>query len=130
MNTILEIAKLQSLSRRPGVAAFALPRHSRAFALPISEAARRWTAIAAILVALAAVIAYVAAVNVILFAGEAMKQDQKALGVLQQEHAALSSVLVARESPAWLETHARANGMVEAVGIRFLDQNNAVALSR
>ena len=130
MNTIMKIAKLQVLSRRPTAAVFAMPRRTWAFNLPISEAARQWVAFAAIAVAIIAVISYVVAVNTILLSGEAIKRDRMTLNALQQEQAALSSMLVARESPASLEARARASGMVEVTGVRFLDSGGVVALFR
>lgn len=130
MNTIFKIAKAHMLPRRPVAAALVLPRHAEALSLAVSPMVRRRLAGAAIAVSILSVAAYVAAVNAMLLAGEAMKEDAKVLAALEQEYAVLSSSLVARESPAWLESSARANGMVEAQGIRFLMGGDAVALSR
>lgn len=130
MNTILKIAKVHMLPRSPVAAVLALPRYARPLSLPMSPNVRRWLAAAAIAVSVTAIVAYVAAVNAMLLAGEAMKRDARALAALEQEQAALSSSLVARESPAWLESRARASGMVEATGIRFLMGGDSVALSR
>lgn len=127
MNAILNIARRAVLPHRPMIAALALPRRIPLFEFSISATARHGVSLAAITVAISAAIAYVVAVNVMLFAGETMKQDVRILNVFSQEHSALSSALVSRESPRRLEADARAHGMVEAIGVRFLAGSEAVA---
>ncbi len=130
MNTILKIAQRAAFPHRPMIAALALPLRIPVFAMPVSATARYWISGAAIAVAVAAAVAYMIAVNVMLFAGETMKNNGRILNVLSQEHAALSSVLISRESPRQIEADARAHGMVEAIGVRFLAGSDTVALSR
>ncbi|MDP3727397.1 MAG: hypothetical protein Q8R35_02015 [bacterium] len=130
MTTILNIAKRYAFRERSAATAvLALPRFPRVLTLPFSGRAWRGIAMGALVVAVLAVAAYVAAVNAILLAGEDMKQDRKVLSSLQQEHALLAAALAAQESPAWLEANARAQGMVEATGIHFLNSVGTVAFS-
>ncbi len=129
MTAILKIAKWYALQRRPAAAVLTLPRQPRLFAFSVSAAGRRWIAIAAIAGALIAAIVYIASVNVILFTGEAIRRDQPALAALEQESAALAGALAALQSPAWLEARARTDGMVEALGVRFVSPTDVVALS-
>ncbi len=128
MNTILKIARRAALPHRPLIAALTLPRRIAVFEMPVSARARYWASLGAIAIAISAAVAYVAAVNVILLAGEAMRDGSRALSVLSQERAVFSSILVSRESPRRLEADARARGMVEAVGVRFLAGSDTVAL--
>ncbi|MDP3727095.1 MAG: hypothetical protein Q8R35_00460 [bacterium] len=131
MTTILNIAKRYALRERSAATAvLALPRFPRALTLPFGGRAWRGVIMGAVIVMVLAAAAYVAAVNAILLAGEDVKQDRNILSSLQQEHALLAAALAAQESPAWLEANARAQGMVEATGIHFLNSAGAVAFSR
>lgn len=132
MNTILKIARRAALPHRPTTAALALPHRVPFFEIPISisAAVRHRVSTAAIIVAVSAAIAYVVAVNVMLVAGQAIKNNSRTLSTLSQERSALASALVSRESPQRLEAEARVQGMVEAIGVRFLAGSDTVALSR
>lgn len=130
MNTILNIVRRSGMPVRSATAVLTLPRLRTAYALPVSPNVWRWVSILAIAVALASGVAYVVAVNTILFAGVAMRQDTKTLAAFEQEIQALSSARAAQESPSTLEASARASGMTDAVGIRFLSAGETVALSR
>lgn len=102
-----------------------------AFAPSLDAYVRWWISIAAISVAIASATAYVASVNAMLLAGEAMRRDARVLADLEQEYATRSGELLARESPAPLEASAREAGMVDATGVRFLTAGEEpIALSR
>ena len=130
MNAIFKITRRTALLRSPTIAALAVARRSPLFAIPVSAGARYVISVAAIIAAILAAIAYVVAVNVMLLAGETMKHDGRILNALLQERSALSSALGSRESPRRIEADARAHGMVEAIGVRFLSPTDTVALSR
>lgn len=89
----------------------------------------RWTLPAFIATALLAVAAYVAAVNVILLAGEGVRRETAHVAALEQETALLTSALAERRSPVWLQVRAAAAGLVDAGSIRHLRLGETVALS-
>lgn len=130
MTTILKIARFYALRRGPSAQAIALPYFRKLFVFPQGEMVWRMVIFVAVFTALAAVVSYVVSVNLILFAGEAMEQDKRVLASLERETAALAAALAVREAPSWVEERARANGMVEATGVRFLDSSDTVALFR
>lgn len=114
----------------PAATALALP-HARAFSWSFSDRLRRRLGAGALIISIASGIAYVIAVNAILLHGEAMKREEKTLGVLEQEYAALQIELLSRQSPAWLSAQARTQGMVAVEGLRYLTtRHQSVALFR
>lgn len=142
MTTVFEIVKRRIFGRGieptggrsmlevmtpPAVAAWPFPMGVSWFPTPVT---RRRLSIISVAVILASAAAYVAAVNVMLLDGEAMKQDVRILAQRRQEYAGRQSALAARESPAWLEARARADGMVDASTVRFVAAGDSVAAVR
>lgn len=128
MNTLKKIIAAPWDRAGPAAAVLALP-HAPALSLAIGEPIRRRIAVVLLAVVIAAIVAYVVAVNAILLHGEAMKREEKTLAALEQEYAALHSKLLGRQSPAWLEAQARRQGMVSVQGLRYLTHYQSIALS-
>lgn len=81
-------------------------------------------------VAIAAVIVYIGAVNAMLVGGENALALARELKSLEKRYAKLQDTAVKQESPQWLEQISRSGGMVETRDIRFITQDQSVALSR
>lgn len=89
----------------------------------------RWSlSILLIFVILAAVAVYVAAVNVTMLDGETIKVIQGDIKNTAKKYTELREISLARQSPAWLEEQSRTSGMVEVDRMRFVSQDQSVAL--
>lgn len=97
---------------------------------PLSPALRKYLSAFSIGIAFAAIAIYIAAVNAMLLDGQAINREAKVLARLEQDYAALQSLLVQRQSPAQLQANALENGMVAAAGVRYINSGQPVAFSR
>lgn len=96
----------------------------------LSPTLRKGLSAASIGIGLAAIAVYIAAVNAMLLDGEAMNRESQTLAKLEQDNAALQTLLIERQSPAQLQAYAFQNGMVAAAGVRYINSSQPVALSR
>ena len=80
--------------------------------------------------ALAAVVTYVAAVNMMLRDGETIRRDRERILSLERERASLLERVAERSSPLWLERRSQEAGMVHISGLRYLSSDPSFALSR
>ena len=80
--------------------------------------------------ALAAVVTYVAAVNMMLRDGETIRRDRERILSLERERASLLERVAERSSPSWLERRSQEAGIVHISGLRYLSSDPSFALSR
>lgn len=128
MNAIHRIGLIPSRSH--AFVLLALPRLApRSLALTIGV--RRWLAIGFAVIGASAAAAYIVAVNAILLSGAATQRQNTLITALQRERTEFENILIARQSPAWLQARAAGNGMVAVSGLRYLTLGEPpVALSR
>lgn len=126
------LATIQRIYRQPLAAVITLPRFhlSKTAAFAVGERARWRLALLAAATGLAAIIVYVAAVNVLLLSGEAIKKETAAVATLERQLSALRNLSVERQSPSRLQASAIAHGMVKVVEVRYLITEKFIALSR
>ena len=111
---------------------------ARAFALPALQApmalfrpeVRFWMSVGAAGVIAASAVLYVAVVQAMMFSGEALREQKRTLVALEQEQEVLEERVARQRAPAWLESAARAQGMVSVDHIRYLSPEHSVALTR
>ena len=123
-------AILQRLyQQRPSRRATALiAAKARGFGLSTDQ--RRVITSVAVTLGLIAAVAYIVAVNVIFLNGQAMHANDEAVKLLVRDTANVGRALAERQSPAWLETQSRSNGMISVSAVRYLTSDESLAFSR
>ena len=115
---------------RPVASVLALPQvRTASLTLSFGREKRFWLSMGLIATGCLAALGYILAVNAILLSGEAIHRGQRELAILEREVASLRSTVAEKHSPAWITEYSRANGMVEAAGVRYLTED-ALVLSR
>lgn len=130
MNTLSDV-RIRTYAPKDSVLGAAFPRFRlpAALALP-GVAARRFISLSALAVMLISAGTYVAAVNAILLHGQSIRASERTLAALETERTRLESIRLVRQSPAFLASSAERQGMVPALGVRYLTAPPQVALSR
>lgn len=130
MNTLTDI-RIRAYTPKGSACGAAFPRFRlpAALALP-GMATRRFISLSALAVMLISAGVYVAAVNAILLHGQSIRASERALTTLETERTRLESMRLLRQRPAFLSSSAERQGMVPALGVRYLTASPQVALSR
>lgn len=81
-------------------------------------------------VSAAAILAYIIAVNAMIFSSAAVAEHRSALRWLVEERSRLRDLAARQHAPATLEAASFAQGMVAADGIRYLRESDSLAKAR